>query len=86
MKINCLPVLFCFWACSLFGSQVDSLREQALERISRADSLIQTENYREARSVLEAALNYFEPAGDCYHQAYCYLWLGEAIYGLGEDY
>ena len=79
-------ILLVFSAVRSRGGQADSLRQQALEQMKQGDRLIEEEEYRLAKDAFEKALAYFDTTADCYHRAYCYLWLGEAIYGTGTDY
>lgn len=61
----------------------DISKEQAFAAMHLGDSLIKAYNYGEAEKAFRLALPYFESVGDCYHETYCRLWLGEALYGQG---
>jgi|GEM_PF-1253091 len=62
----------------------DSLKMKAMTALQRGDSLIKAYRYQEAEKAFRQALPYFESIGDCYHTAFCQLWLGEALYGQGR--
>lgn len=57
--------------------------QTAFALLREGDRHIEEEEYPEAERAFAQALTYFQQQDDCYHTAYCYLWLGEAAYGQG---
>lgn len=57
---------------------------EARALLRQGDAYIEQEVYDSAAVVFREALAFYEAADDCFYTAYCYLWLGEAAYGLGR--
>jgi CHAT domain-containing protein/tetratricopeptide (TPR) repeat protein len=81
------PLAFILISLTLRGMLFagSSLTEPAARSLLRkGDAFIEREVYDSAATTFQKALAYYESAGDCHYTAYCYLWLGEASYGMGR--